>query len=212
MTPPARGPSQPGPLVKWLGLVEYEPTLTAMREFTDRRDATTRDEIWLLEHPPVFTLGMAGKREHLLDTGDIPVVQTERGGQVTYHGPGQLVAYPLIDLRRANMGVRDYVTALENAVIGYLGEFDIVAHARRDAPGVYCDAGKLASLGIRIRRGASYHGIALNVNLDLEPFSRINPCGFAGLRMARLCDLGGPDSVQAAASGLEPHLLASLGL
>ncbi len=201
-----------GPLVKWLGLVEYQPTLQAMRDFTESRNDSTRDEIWLLEHPPVFTLGMAAKREHVLDPGDIPVVQTERGGQVTYHGPGQLVAYPLIDLRRAKLGVRDYVTALERAVISYVGEFDIVAHARRDAPGVYCESGKLASLGIRVRRGASFHGIALNVCIDLEPFSRINPCGFAGLRMARLCDLGGPNSIQAAASGLEPCLLDSLRL
>jgi lipoyl(octanoyl) transferase len=199
------------PLIKWLGRVDYESTMREMQSFTDRRDASTRDEIWFLEHPPVFTLGMAGKREHLLAPGDIPVVQTERGGQVTYHGPGQLVAYPLIDLRRANLGVRDYVTALENAVIEYAATFGITASTRRGAPGVYVDERKLASLGIRVRRGASYHGLALNVDLDLEPFTRINPCGYAGLAMTRLVDLGGPDTVRAAATGLEPHLIAQIG-
>ncbi len=202
--------ARPVPLIKWLGNVEYESTMRAMQEFTDCRDATTRDEIWFLEHPPVFTLGMAGKREHLLAPGDIPVVQTERGGQVTYHGPGQLVVYPLIDLRRANLGVRDFVAALENAVIGYARELGIAAMTKRGAPGVYVGEHKLASLGIRVRRGASYHGLALNVGLDLEPFSRINPCGYAGLAMTRLADLGGPSHVQEAAAGLQPHLLAQL--
>jgi lipoyl(octanoyl) transferase len=205
--PPRREPV----IVRWLGRVDYEPTLRAMREFTDRRDETTPDELWFLEHPPVFTLGMAGKREHLLSPGDIPVVETERGGQVTYHGPGQLVAYPLLDLRRAGLGVRDYVTALERAVIAYAAELGAQAEARRDAPGVYVAGRKLASLGIRVRRGASYHGLALNVSMDLEPFTRINPCGYAGLLMTQLRDLGGPDSVEAAARALEPHLLASLG-
>jgi lipoyl(octanoyl) transferase len=208
----ARELSRPAPLIKWLGRVDYESTVREMRSFTDRRDAATRDEIWFLEHPPVFTLGMAGKREHLLAPGDIPVVQTERGGQVTYHGPGQLVVYPLIDLRRVNLGVRDYVTALENAVIAYAATLDITAVTRRSAPGVYVGERKLASLGIRVRRGASYHGLALNVDLDLEPFTRINPCGYAGLAMTRLSDLGGPREVRVAASGLEPHLLAHIGL
>jgi lipoyl(octanoyl) transferase len=198
------------PAVRWLGRVDYEPTLRAMRDFTDRRDESTPDEIWFLEHPPVFTLGMAGKREHLLAPGDIPIVETERGGQVTYHGPGQLVAYPLLDLRRAAFGVRDYVTALERAVIAYAAQFGAQAEARRDAPGVYVAGRKLASLGIRVRRGASYHGLALNVFMDLEPFTRINPCGYAGLLMTQLRDLGGPDSVEAAARGLEPHLLTCL--
>lgn len=199
------------PLIKWLGRVDYVSTMREMQSFTDRRDASSRDEIWFLEHPPVFTLGMAGKREHLLAPGDIPVVQTERGGQVTYHGPGQLVVYPLIDLRRANIGVRDFVSALENAVIGCAAQFDIVAATRRGAPGVYVDGRKLASVGIRVRRGSSYHGLAVNVCLDLEPFGRINPCGHAGLEMTRLADLGGPATVQDAAAALEPHLLARLG-
>ena len=202
---------KPAPLVKWRGRVDYVATMREMQEFTERRDASTRDEIWFLEHPPVFTLGMAGKREHLLSPCDIPVVQTERGGQVTYHGPGQLVVYPLIDLRRANLGVRDFVCALERTIIEYVGELGITASTRRSAPGVYVGERKLASVGIRVRRGSSYHGIALNVCLDLEPFSRINPCGYAGLEMTKLADLGGPADVRAAAKQLEPHLLFNLG-
>ena len=198
------------PLIKWLGRVEYEPTWRAMQAFTDERNSNTPDEIWFLEHPPVFTLGMSGKREHLLTPGDIPIVQIDRGGQVTYHGPGQLVVYPLIDLRRAGFGIRDFVTALERAVIDYAGEFGVLAEGRRNAPGVYVQGRKLASVGIRVRRGAAYHGLALNVNLDLEPFRRINPCGYAGLEMTQLCALGGPLSVQAAASGLQPHLVTAL--
>lgn len=202
----------PPAIVRWLGMAEYEPTWRAMQRFTDERDDSTPDEIWFLEHPPVFTLGMAGKREHLLAPGDIPVVQIDRGGQVTYHGPGQLVVYALIDLRRAHLGVRDLVTALENAVITYVAELGIEAHCRRNAPGVYVGERKLASLGIRIRRGGSYHGLALNVNMDLEPFRRINPCGYEGLEMTQLVDLGGPATLEAAAQGLEPHLLRTLGL
>jgi len=182
-----------------------------MQRFTDERDATTPDEIWFLEHPPVFTLGMNARREHVLAPGDIPVVQIDRGGQVTYHGPGQLVVYPLIDLRRSGLGVRDLVTALERSVIGLAAEYGVVAAARRSAPGVYVEGRKLASVGIRIRRGASYHGLALNVSLDLEPFGRINPCGYEGLQMTRLADIGGPGSVGAAADALEPHLLQALG-
>lgn len=193
-----------------LGLVEYEPTWRAMQALTDRRDADTPDEIWFLEHSPVFTLGMSGKREHLLAPGDIPVVQIDRGGQVTYHGPGQLVVYPLIDLKRAKLGIRDFVTALERAVIAYAAEFGIVAECRRNAPGVYVAGRKLASVGIRVRRGAAYHGLALNVNMNLEPFGRINPCGYAGLEMTQLASLGGPSSVQAAAEGLAPHLITAL--
>jgi lipoyl(octanoyl) transferase len=199
-----------GPLVKWLDRVEYEPTWRAMQAFTDERNPNTPDEIWFLEHPPVFTLGMSGRREHLLAPGDIPVVQIDRGGQVTYHGPGQLVVYPLIDLRRAHFGIRDFVTALERAVIDYAAEFGVIAEGRRNAPGVYVQGRKLASVGIRVRRGAAYHGLALNVNLDLEPFSRINPCGYAGLEMTQLCAFGGPLSVQAAASGLKQHLITAL--
>lgn len=199
------------PIIKRLGLVEYEPTWRAMQRFTDERNEQTSDEIWFLEHPPVFTLGMNAKREHLLAPGDIPVVQIDRGGQVTYHGPGQLVVYPLIDLRRAKLGVRDLVTALERAVIDYAAEFGARAECRRNAPGVYVDGRKVASVGIRVRRGASFHGLAMNVKLDLEPFSRINPCGYAGLEMTQLADLGGPASIDAAADGLEPHLLRALG-
>jgi len=182
-----------------------------MQTFTDTRSADTADELWFLEHPPVFTLGMAGKAEHLLAPGDIPVVHTDRGGQVTYHGPGQLVVYALIDLRRAGLGVRDLVTGLEQSVIRYAAQLGITAAARREAPGVYVDSGKLASVGIRIRRGASYHGLALNVNLDLAPFLRINPCGFAGLPMTRLADLAPVTDVATAAAGLLPHLRQALG-
>ena len=182
-----------------------------MQQFTATRTAHTADELWFLEHPPVFTLGMAGKPEHLLAPGDIPVVHTDRGGQVTYHGPGQLVVYALIDLRRAGLGVRDLVTGLEQSVIRYGAQLGISAAARREAPGVYVQGRKLASVGVRIRRGASYHGLALNVNLDLEPFQRINPCGFAGLPMTRLADLTAVGDVDAAAVGLLPHLLRSLG-
>ena len=183
-----------------------------MQRFTDERDAATPDEIWLLEHPPVFTLGLAGKLEHVLAPGDIPVIQTDRGGQVTYHGPGQLIAYPLLDLKRLGIGVRELVISLENAVIGYVAGLGIEAGARRDAPGVYVEGRKLASVGLRIRRGASYHGIALNVNMDLEPFTRIDPCGYAGLEITQLAALGGPTSVTDAARALEPHLLKALRL
>ncbi len=182
-----------------------------MQRFTDQRTAQTADELWFLEHPPVFTLGMAGRREHLLAPGAIPVVHTDRGGQVTYHGPGQLIVYALIDLRRAGLGVRDLVTALEQSVIRYLAGLGVAAAARREAPGVYVHEAKLASVGLRIRRGASYHGLALNVNMDLEPFGRINPCGYAGLRLTRLADLAPVADVAAAARGLEPSLLTALG-
>jgi lipoyl(octanoyl) transferase len=198
------------PLIRRLGLVEYEPTWRAMQRFTDERGAATPDEIWFLEHPQVFTLGMNASREHVLAPGDIPVVQIDRGGQVTYHGPGQLVVYPLIDLRRSGLGVRDLVTALERSVIELAAEYGVVAEARKSAPGVYVEGRKLASVGIRIRRGASYHGLALNVSLDLEPFGRINPCGYEGLQMTQLADIGGPGSVGAAADALEPHLLRAL--
>ena len=177
-----------------LGRRPYEPVWQAMRELTDRRDADTPDQFWLVEHDPVFTQGQAGKPEHLLMPGDIPVVQTDRGGQVTYHGPGQVVLYPLIDVRRAGLGVRQLVSALENSVIALLAEHGVTARARPDAPGVYvalAEGGeaKIASLGLRIRRGGSFHGVALNVDGDLSPFQRINPCGYAGMAMTRLADL-----------------------
>lgn len=175
-----------------LGRQAYLPVWEAMRALTDTRDAQTPDQFWLVEHEPVFTQGQAGKPEHLLLPGDIPVVHTDRGGQVTYHGPGQVVLYPLLDVRRGKIGVRDLVTALENAVIDVLSNYGVSARARPDAPGVYVTTAsgeaKIASLGLRIRRGASFHGVALNVDGDLAPFSRINPCGYAGMPMARLAD------------------------
>jgi lipoyl(octanoyl) transferase len=199
------------PVVRHLGLVPYEPTWRDMQRFTDTRDASTRDEIWFLEHPPVFTLGMNAKPEHILNAGDIPVVQIDRGGQVTYHGPGQLVVYPLIDLKRLALGVRQLVVALENAVVSYVRDLGVSATGSREAPGVYVEGVKLASIGLRVRRGASYHGLALNVSLDLEPFRRINVCGFPGLDVTRLADLGGTADVGTVARGLTPHLLRELG-
>jgi len=208
---PAAAPvALPPPLIRRLGLVEYESTWRAMQRFTAERTEATADEIWFLEHPPVFTLGLNASRAHLLAPGQIPVLQIDRGGQVTYHGPGQLVVYPLIDLKRAGLGVRDFVTALENAVIALAADYHISAACRRGAPGVYVAGRKLASVGVRVRRQGSYHGLALNVALDLEPFARINPCGYAGLQMTRLAELGGPASVAEAAQRLEPHLLAAL--
>jgi lipoic acid synthetase len=180
------------PTVKWLGRVAYEPTWREMQRITDTRDEHTPDEIWLLEHPPVFTLGLNADAGHVLAAGDIPVVKIDRGGQVTYHGPGQLVVYPLIDIRRAKLGVRDLVTAMERAVIDYCASLGITAVCKAGAPGVYVDDRKIGSVGIRIRRGSSYHGLAFNVNMDLEPFQRINPCGYAGLQMTQLAALGQP--------------------
>ncbi|BCU07947.1 lipoyl(octanoyl) transferase LipB [Allochromatium tepidum] len=170
------------------GLQDYAATWAAMRAFTDAREADTPDELWLLEHPPVFTLGQAGRPEHLLAPGDIPVIRTDRGGQVTYHGPGQLVAYPLLDLRRSGIGIKRLVERLEQSVIDLLAGYGIVAERRANAPGVYVADAKIASLGLRVRNGCSYHGLALNVDLDLEPFGRINPCGYAGLAVTRLVD------------------------
>jgi len=199
------------PVLRWLGRVEYEPTWRAMQRLVDARGAETRDEIWFLEHPPVFTLGMNSRPEHLLGTGDIPVVQIDRGGQVTYHGPGQLVVYPLLDLGRAKLGVRTLVEGIERAIVATVAEWGIEAYGRRDAPGVYVGLRKLASVGLRIRRGCSYHGLALNVAMDLEPFRRINPCGYAGLEMTQVSELGGPADLGAVADALAPRLLAELG-
>ncbi|MFI4890883.1 MAG: lipoyl(octanoyl) transferase LipB [Steroidobacterales bacterium] len=198
------------PLIRRLGLQAYEPVWRDMQRFTSERDEATRDEIWFVEHPPIFTLGMNGRREHLIAPGDIPVLQIDRGGQVTYHGPGQLVVYPLIDIRRQRLGVRQLVIALEKAVIDMAAGLGISASCRRDAPGVYVDGAKLASVGLRIRRGASYHGIALNVSVDLEPFQRIDVCGYRGLAVTRLADLGGLCGVAEAADALTPHLLRQL--
>lgn len=175
-------------VVRHLGCVAYEPTWHAMQHFTQTRDADSSDEIWLLEHPRVFTQGQAGKAEHVLAAGDIPIVQVDRGGQVTYHGPGQLVAYILVDVRRSGQGVRDLVSCIENSLIDTLSQYDIAAQAKPDAPGVYVAGKKIASLGLRIRRGCSFHGLALNVDMDLQPFQRINPCGYAGMQMTQLRD------------------------
>lgn len=197
---------------RWLGRVDYAPTWRAMQSFTDERDTTTPDEVWFLEHAPVFTQGLNGKREHLLAPGDIPVVGIDRGGQVTYHGPGQLVVYPMIDLRRRGIGVRELVVALETAVIALAAAHGISASGRRDAPGVYVEGRKLASLGLRIRRGCSYHGFALNVDMDLEPFGRINPCGMAGLEMTQLGTLGVTGGVHEIALEIAPMLRDALGI
>lgn len=197
-------------VIKRLGLVEYEPTWRDMQAFTDRRDAQTADEIWLLQHPPVYTLGLNGSPEHLLAPADIPVINIDRGGQVTYHGPGQLVVYPMIDLRRQSLGVRELVSALEQSVIDLAANHGIDAQARADAPGVYVAGRKLASLGLRIRRGCSYHGLAFNIDMDLEPFSRINPCGFEDLEVTQLKDLGGPADLERVATELEQYLLKNL--
>ncbi|MGI9248578.1 MAG: lipoyl(octanoyl) transferase LipB [Woeseiaceae bacterium] len=196
----------------FLGLQEYVPLWRAMQRFTDERDENTPDEVWFCEHPPVFTMGLNASREHLLAPGDIPVVQIDRGGQVTFHGPGQLMVYPLIDIRRANIGVRKLVTALEQSVVDLVADYEVIAAARADAPGVYVGDDKLASVGLRIRRGASFHGMALNVEVDLEPFSRINPCGYAELEMTDLHRLGINLPMENASEKLLPHFMDHLGL
>ncbi|MGL9751541.1 MAG: lipoyl(octanoyl) transferase LipB [Symbiopectobacterium sp.] len=173
-------------IVRQLGVQPYEPVSLAMHQFTDLRDTQSADELWLVQHPPVFTQGQAGKAEHLLTTGDIPVIQSDRGGQVTYHGPGQQVMYMLVDLKRQKVGVRELVTAIENTVVGTLAQLGITAHARADAPGVYVQESKICSLGLRIRKGCSFHGLALNINMDLTPFLCINPCGYAGMVMTQV--------------------------
>ena len=199
-------------VVRHLGLADYLPTLEAMRRFTAERDESTPDEIWLLQHPRVFTQGQAGKAEHLLAPGDIPVIQVERGGQVTYHGPGQLVAYLMLDLRRKKLGVRELVTAMEQALVDVLAGYGIEAAPKADAPGVYVAGDKIASLGLRVRNGCSFHGLALNVDMDMAPFQRINPCGYAGLKMVQLKDLlESPPSFDEVAQRLEPVLRERLG-
>ncbi|MGY8734389.1 MAG: lipoyl(octanoyl) transferase LipB [Pirellulales bacterium] len=194
------------------GRQEYVPMWQEMQEFTNTRDDKTPDEIWFVEHPPVFTMGLNASEEHLLEPGDIPVIKTDRGGQVTFHGPGQLMIYPLIDLRRSNMGVRALVTALEQSVVNLAADYDVEAVARPDAPGVYVNREKLASLGLRIRRGSSFHGMALNIAIDLEPFTRINPCGYAELQMTDLHRLGINLGLEDAADEFLPHLLNHLPL
>lgn len=197
--------------VRELGQIEYRTAWQAMQHFTNTRDADSGDEIWLLQHPSVFTQGQAGKAEHLLFPGDIPVVQVDRGGQVTYHGPGQLVGYLLLDVRRLGIGVRELVNRIEQSLIDLLAGYGVDAAAKADAPGVYVNGAKIASLGLRIRNGRSFHGLALNVDMDLEPFRRINPCGYAGLPMTQLRDLIGPIDISEVADRLRDHLVRQLG-
>jgi lipoyl(octanoyl) transferase len=199
-------------VVRRLGRAGYAPTWRAMQAFTDGRDEATPDELWFLEHEPVFTQGLNGRAEHVLAPGDIPVVGIDRGGQVTYHGPGQLVMYALVDLRRLRIGVRELVMALENAVVALAAQHGIAAAGRREAPGVYVGERKLASIGLRVRRGCSYHGLALNVDMDLEPFGRINPCGMAGLAMTHLVAEGAHADLDGSAEALAPLAVAALGL
>jgi len=186
--------------------MDYTTVWQAMQNFTDDRNDETQDELWLVEHPAVFTQGQAGKEEHLLMPGDIDVVKVDRGGQVTYHGPGQLVIYFMINLRRRKMGVRELVTTLENGLIAALADFDITANAKSDAPGVYVDGKKIASLGLRVRKGCSFHGLALNVNMDLSPFLRINPCGYQGLEMIQTADISQLTDTAQAGESLVEHL------
>ncbi|PAV25999.1 lipoyl(octanoyl) transferase [Tamilnaduibacter salinus] len=192
--------------VRELGQQPYQPVWEAMKAFTDQRVSDTPDELWALEHPPVFTQGQAGRAEHILAPGDIPVVPVDRGGQVTYHGPGQLVVYLMVDLKRRRMGVRDLVSGIESALVTMLAGYGIAAAPRSDAPGVYVDGAKIASLGLRVRRGCSFHGLALNVDMDLEPFSRINPCGLAGQPMCRMTDY----QPSATVATITPELLDAL--
>lgn len=198
--------------IRSLGLTDYTPVWQSMQEFTNTRDGSTTDEIWFTSHRPVYTLGVNASREHLLAPGEIPVVQIDRGGQVTYHGPGQLMIYPLIDLQRAGLGVRALVTALEQSVVDLAADLGIDAASRCAAPGVYVAGEKIASIGLRVRRGASFHGMALNVSMDLEPFERINPCGFSDLKVTDLHTLGVCDTTDVAQSLLLPHLLRHLQL
>ncbi|CDH06255.1 lipoyl(octanoyl) transferase LipB [Xenorhabdus bovienii] len=183
-------------ILRQLGIQPYEPVSDAMHQFTEQRTAETSDEIWLVQHEKVFTQGQAGKAEHVLTPGEIPVIQSDRGGQVTYHGPGQQVMYVLVDLKRAKIGVRQLVTAIENTVIETLAYFGVEAHARPDAPGVYVQNNKICSLGLRIRKGCSFHGLALNIAMDLQPFLRINPCGYAGMQMTQLSHLAAEVTVE----------------
>jgi lipoyl(octanoyl) transferase len=197
-------------IVRNLGRVEYAPTWRAMQDFTARRTSDTPDEIWLLEHPPVYTQGQAGKSEHLIAATDIPVVPIDRGGQITYHGPGQVVAYVLVDLRRRGYGIRELVTRMEQGVIDLLAAHGVVAGRLPGAPGVYVEGAKIAALGLRVKHGCAYHGLALNVDMDLAPFAAINPCGYAGMRVAQCRDLGVALSVEQAGQALTRTLLATI--
>ncbi len=199
-------------MVRELGRQSYEPVWRAMQRFTDARGEATADELWMVEHDPVFTLGQAGKPEHVLAAGDIPVIHVDRGGQVTYHGPGQIVAYPLFDLKRLKVGVREYVHRIEQAIIDTCADWNVLAERRDGAPGVYVAGAKVAALGIRVRRCCTFHGLAFNVGMDLEPFHRINPCGYQGLQVTTLADLGGPSGPAAVKPALIAHLAAQFGL
>ena len=192
-------------LLRRLGLADYEPVWHAMQAYTDERNEGSEDELWLVQHPPVFTQGQAGKVEHLLATGAIPVIQVDRGGQVTYHGPGQIVAYPLVDIRRKDVGVRDFVHRIEEAIIQVLAHYGVTGERIDGAPGIYVNGEKIASLGLRVRRGCTFHGLAFNIDMDLEPFRRINPCGYAGLRVTQLCDFA-----EVTFSEVETRLVVSL--
>ena len=193
-------------IVRELGLQPYEQIWQDMQLFTDQRSETTADELWLLQHSQVYTLGKNGKPDHILDAQDIPVIKSDRGGQVTYHGPGQVIVYTLLDLNRRRIGVRELVTRIENSVIELLEDYDIRANARKDAPGVYVDDRKIAALGLRVRKGRSFHGLALNVDMDLEPFSRINPCGYQGLEVTQLSELADVADFNAVEKRLLSHL------
>ena len=201
-----------GVIVRQLGRQPYEPIFEAMKRFTDERYQNTQDEIWLVEHDAVFTQGQAGKAEHILMPGDIPVVQVDRGGQVTYHGPGQQVIYLMLNIKRRKLGVRHLVTAMEEAVVGLLEKYGVTAYPKPDAPGVYVDEKKVCSLGLRIRNGCSFHGLALNVNMDLSPFQRINPCGYAGMEMIDTARLNGPTTLETAGNELSHLLLEALSI
>ena len=198
-------------IIRRLGLQPYLPTWRKMQQLTNQRDKDSSDEIWLLEHHSVFTQGQAGRAEHLLNPGDIPVVQVDRGGQVTYHGPGQLIMYLMLDLRRNKLGVRDIVTLMEQGIIDLLQHYDVHAYAKTDAPGVYVDQSKIASLGLRVRRGCSFHGLALNLNVNTEPFLRINPCGYAGMKMSNLSDYVTDLDNQQAATLLADFMIKKIG-
>jgi lipoyl(octanoyl) transferase len=196
--------------IKYLGRSDYQATWDAMKSFTDTRDATTPDELWITEHVPVFTQGLNGKAEHLLDTGDIPVIQIDRGGQVTYHGPGQLLLYCLLDINRLGLGVRALVTSIEESIIELLARYDVEAIGRRDAPGVYVDGAKIAALGLRIRKGCCYHGLSLNIDMDLSPFARINPCGLKNQAVTQMADFDIAVGLEQAGGELAQILIGNL--
>lgn len=200
----------PSLTIKKLGRQQYAKVWQQMQHYTDHRNQQSEDQLWLVEHPPVFTQGQAGKAEHILAPGNIPVIQVDRGGQITYHGPGQIVAYPLIDLRRHGIGVKSLINGIEQAIINTIAEYNITASRKTDAPGVYVNDAKIASLGLRIRKGCSFHGLAFNVKMDLEPFSRINPCGFSGLAMTQLSDLNKKANIETVQQQLIEQLCQQL--